>query len=74
MCILTDSVRRVSLNLNSRTKKERTGTEMGEKKGGESCTFNGSPLGFPPQQPPAIDLVLLVAAHYSKRDHLLLTG
>ena len=38
----------------------------------ENCTFNSPPLGLPPQQPPAIDLVLLVAAHHSKGDHLLL--
>lgn len=34
-------------------------------------TFNGSPLGFSAQQPPPIDLILLVTAHHSKRNHLL---
>lgn len=34
-------------------------------------TFNGSPLCFPPQQPPPIDLILLVTAHHSKWYHLL---
>lgn len=57
-------------NLNRRTIQGEVGSEMG----GDSCTFNSSPLGLPPQQPPAIDLVLLVAAHHSKWDHLLLTG
>lgn len=47
--------------------------EKGEKRG-RSFTFNGSPLSLPPQQPPAIDLVLLVTAHHSKWDHLLQTG
>lgn len=34
-------------------------------------TFDGSPLCFPPQQPPPIDLVLLITAHHSKWYHLL---
>lgn len=57
-------------NLNRRTKK---GLKW-ERRKGKSYTFNGSPLGFPPQQPPAIDLVLLVTAHHGKWDHLLHTG
>lgn len=47
---------------------------MEYNKGIRRCTFNGSPLGLPPQQPPPIDLILLVTAHHSKRDHLLLRG
>lgn len=72
--VLTDSVLKVSLdiNLNRQTKKGKH--LSGIKRRGESCTFNGSPLGFPPQQPPAIDLVLLITAHHGKWDHLLLTG
>lgn len=34
-------------------------------------TFDGSPLCFSAQQPPPIDLILLVTAHHSKRDYLL---
>lgn len=34
-------------------------------------TFDGSPLCFPPQQPPPVDLVLLITAHHSKWYHLL---
>lgn len=41
---------------------------------GRIGTFNRSPLGFPPEEPPAVDLVLLVAAHHCERDHLLLAG
>lgn len=37
-------------------------------------TFDGSPLCFSAQQPPPVDLILLVTAHHSKRDHLLFNG
>lgn len=36
-----------------------------------ASTFNGPPLGLPSQDPLAIDLILMVAAHHGKRDHLL---
>lgn len=45
-----------------------------EAEAGGIGTFNRSPLGFPPEEPPAVDLVLLVAAHHCERDHLLLAG
>lgn len=51
--------------------KEETGKRTSEQ---ACCTFNGSPFGLPPQQPPAIDLVLLITAHHSKWDHLLFEG
>lgn len=35
-------------------------------------TFDRPPLCFPPEEPPAVDLVLLIAAHHCERDHLLL--
>lgn len=54
------------MHLNLTTEKGKKGLKK------NSCTFNGSPLGLPAQQPPAIDLVLLVTAHHRKGDHLLL--
>lgn len=42
-----------------------------KKRSRRPSTFYGSPLCLPSQKPPAVDLVLLVAAHHSKRDHLL---
>lgn len=35
-------------------------------------TLDGAPFGLPSQDPLAIHLVLLVAAHDSERDHFLL--
>lgn len=37
-------------------------------------TLYGAPLCFPSQNPLSVHLVLLVAAHHSKRDHLLLSA
>lgn len=37
-------------------------------------TFNGAPFRFPSQNPFPVHLVLLVTAHHSKRDHLLLSA
>lgn len=45
-----------------------TGQHMGSA---AASTFNGPPLGLPSQDPLAIDLILVVAAHHGKRDHLL---
>jgi hypothetical protein len=42
-----------------------------KKRSRRPSTFYGSPLCLPTQKPPAVDLVLLVTAHHSKRDHLL---
>lgn len=42
-----------------------------EKRSRRPSTFYGSPLCLSSQKPPAVDLVLLVAANHSKRDHLL---
>lgn len=37
-------------------------------------TLYGAPLCFPSQNPLSVHLVLLVAAHHSKRGHLLLSA
>lgn len=47
---------------------------LSKQEAGGIGTFNRSPLGFPPEEPPAVDLVLLVAAHHCERDHFLPAG